>query len=192
MGSSRLMFMLQPDAPVRAALEQMLVSTGLGAQLGESLFAPGNWHQSLSERIYDPSPAQIQALLAVGAAVQAPGSSLCLDRIDSALDAKGRIQVALRGPAHNKTSLMPVLTALRAQLHAAGFGALATGITAHATLSYNAPRLLPRLRLAQPVWWAFDELRLVLGTGQPYHYQLLGRWPLLPDPDPPQTQQPLF
>ena len=186
------MFMLQPDAPVRAALEQMLVSTGLGAQLGESLFAPGNWHQSLSERIYDPSPAQIEALLAVGAAVQAPGSSLCLDRIDSALDAKGRIQVTLRGPAHNKTSLMPVLTALRAQLHAAGFGALATGITAHTTLSYNAPRLLPRLRLAQPVWWAYDELRLVLGTGQPYHYQVLGRWPLLPDPDPPQTQQPLF
>ena len=56
----------------------------------------------------------------------------------------------------------------------------------------NAPRLLPRLRLAQPVWWAYDELRLVLGTGQPYHYQVLGRWPLLPDPDPPQTQQPLF
>lgn len=190
--SSRLIFMLQPGAAVRAALERMLDDTGLGAQLGQALFAPANWHQSLSGRIHDPAPAQIEALLAVGAAVLAPGSSLCLDRIDSALDAEGRIQVALRGPAHNKTSLLPVLTALRGQLHAAGFGHLANGITAHTTLSYNAPRLLPRLRLAEPVWWCFDELRLVLGTGQPYHYQVLGCWPLLPDPDPPPTQNRLF
>ena len=192
MSSSRLMFMLQPDAGVRAALEQLLVDTGLDVQLGESLFAPANWHQSLSERIYDPTPAQVDGLLAVGAAVQATGSSLCLDRIDSALDDKGRIQVTLRGPGHNKASLLPVLTALRGQLHSAGFAAIATGVTAHLTLSYHAPRLLPRRRLPEPLWWSFNELRLVLGNGHPYRYDVLGRWPLQPDPAPPQIQSRLF
>lgn len=188
----RVMFMAMPSPAVQAAVLQAVDVYGVRQQLGRSLFAPSNWHQSFSERVFDASTAQIDALLAVGQGLIAPGGTLRFDRIDWSTNQTGRIHCTLRGPAANRQAMLPLLTILRGRLHAAGFADIATGVTAHLTLSYGAPTVQPRLTLPTPIDWTFDELLLVSGEGQPYHYRVLGRWPLLPDPDPPATQLGLF
>jgi len=35
-------------------------------------------------------------------------------------------------------------------------------------------------KIKEAVEWTLDELLLVEGGGSPYHYQIKGRWPLLP------------
>ena len=186
------MFMAMPSPALQATVLQSLESYGVRQQLGRSLFAPTNWHQSFSERVFDASAAQIEALCEVGQGVVAPGGTLRFDRIDWSANQAGRIHCTLRGPASNRQAMLPLLTALRARLQAAGFAEIATGVTAHLTLSYDAPSVQSRLSLPEPIDWTFDELLLVSGEGQPYHYRVLGRWPLLPDPDPPATQLGLF
>jgi len=52
--------------------------------------------------------------------------------------------------------------------------------------------LLPTVRLPEPLRWTIDELLLVVGHGRPYRYDVLGRWPLLPERDPPPVQIGLF
>lgn len=46
-----------PPPAVRMAIEQAAREYGILDALGRSLFAPGNWHQSLSERIFAPNDA---------------------------------------------------------------------------------------------------------------------------------------
>ncbi len=185
-----MFFAAMPPPAVRMAIEEAAHAHGLVDALGRSLFAPGNWHQSLSERIFAPNDAQIDQLRAVGAAVQAHACTVAYTRIDSAANLSGRIHVTLR--AGSNTAFKPLLGAVQQQLQLAGHGAIATGVTPHVTLSYDAPALLPTVRLPEPLRWSIDELLLVVGHGRPYRYDVLGRWPLLPERDPPPTQMGLF
>ena len=187
-----MFFAAMPPPAVRMAIEEAAHAHGLVDALGRSLFAPGNWHQSLSERIFAPNDAQIDQLRAVGAAVQAHACTVAYTRIDSAANLSGRIHVTLR--AGSNTAFKPLLGAVQQQLQLAGHGAIATGVTPHVTLSYDAPALLPTVRLPEPVRWSIDELLLVIGHGHgdAYRYDVLGRWPLLPERDPPPTQMGLF
>ena len=185
-----MFFAAMPPPPVRMAIEAAAREHGVLDALGRALFAPGNWHQSLSERIVDPGDAQIASLRAVGAALQAHACTVQYTRIDSTANPAGRIHVTLR--AGSNTTFKPLLGALQQQLRLAGHGAIATGVTPHVTLSYDAPALLPTVRLPEPLRWTIDELLLVVGHGRPYRYDVLGRWPLLPERDPPPVQIGLF
>ena len=185
-----MFFAAMPPPPVRMAIEAAASEHGVLDALGRSLFAPGNWHQSLSERIFDPTAAQVEQLRDVGAAVQASACSVSYTRIDSAANLSGRIHVTLR--AGSNTAFKPLLGTVQQALQQAGQGAIATGVTPHVTLSYAAPALLPTVRLPAPIRWTIDELLLVVGHGRPYRYDVLGRWPLLPERDPPPTQMGLF
>lgn len=192
MSAPRLFFAAMPPATVRLAIEAAARKHGVLDALGSRLFAAYNWHQSLSERIFDPTAAQVEQLRAVGAAVQAHAATVTYTRIDSAANLSGRIHVTLR--AGSTAAFKPLLGAVQQALQQAGQGAIATGVTPHVTLSYAAPALLPTVRLPEPLRWTMDELLLVLGhgRGRDYRYDVLGRWPLLPERDPPPTQMGLF
>jgi hypothetical protein len=81
---------------------------------------------------------------------------------------------------------------IRTTLADAGHAAIATGVSPHITLSYCARDTLEKIALDPPLAWTIDELLLVIGGGQPYAYEVIGRWPLLPETDPPATQMGLF
>ena len=187
-----MFFAAMPPPAVRMAIEAAAREYGVLDALGRSLFAPDNWHQSLSERIFTPGPAQVEQLRRVGASVQAHATSVTYTRIDSAANLSGRIHVTLR--AGSDTAFKPLLGAVQQALQQAGQGAIATGVTPHVTLSYDAPAVLPTVRLPAPVRWSIDELLLVVGHGRgdAYRYDVLGRWPLLPERDPPPIQMGLF
>ena len=185
-----MFFAAMPPPAVRMAIEEAAREYGLLDALGRALFAPGNWHQSLSERIFAPNDAQIEQLRVVGAAVRAHATTVAYTRIDSAANLSGRIHVTLR--AGSNAAFKPLLGAVQQALQQAGQGAIATGVTPHVTLSYDAPALLPTVRLPEPLRWTIDELLLVVGHGRPYRYDVLGRWPLLPERDPPPVQIGLF
>lgn len=185
-----MFFAAMPPVTVRMAIEATAREQGVLDALGRSVFAPGNWHQSLSERIFDPTDAQVYQLRDVGAAVQAHACSVSYTRIDSAPNLSGRIHVTLR--AGSNTFFKPLLGMVQQVLQQGGQGAIATGVTPHVALSYGAPALLPNVRLPEPLRWTINELLLVIGHGRPYCYDVLGRWPLLPERDPQPTQMGLF
>ncbi len=85
-----------------------------------------------------------------------------------------------------------LLAAVRRQLIDAGFDQIATGVSPHVTLSYKAPRAFDKIPLDPAISWTIDTLCLVIGGGDPYGYEVVGSWPLLPELDPPATQSSLF
>ena len=190
MNDPRVFFAAMPPEPVRMAIASLLQQHGIDKAVGSRLSPPGNWHQSLSERIFRPDQAQLAGLLAVGEAVRAHACTMLHTGIDSSANQKGNIHVTLRGGS--RKLLDPLNEAVRQPLRRAGFEAMAAGVTPHVTLSYNAPALVPAVKLEQPVRWTIDELLLLVGHGQPYRYDILGRWPLLAERDPPPTQMGLF
>ncbi|RZA20714.1 MAG: hypothetical protein EOP93_05310 [Lysobacteraceae bacterium] len=191
MSQTRLFFAAMPPPEVVAAIREVLRRHGLEQWLGPALFAPGNWHQSLSERKFDASRADIALLRAVGERVRAHACTLQYNRIESSLTPKGKIYVTLR--AKGKPRAFEALNlALQGELRAAHFEDMASGVTAHTTLSYNAPSLIEKIDIDPSIACTIDELLLVLGNGDPYRYDILDRWPLLPERDPIITQAGLF
>ena len=163
----------------------------LDLRLGRDLFAPENWHQSLSERIFDPSDADIESMMTVGDAIRAHACTLSFNRIDSQLTQAGKIQWTLR--ARGKPKAFEDLKAVvQAALKQAGHPDIAIGVTPHVTLSYGAPEMLEKIDVSPVIDWTLDEIMLVIRGGQPYRYEVIGRWPLLPEIDPPQQQFDMF
>ncbi|TQM16788.1 hypothetical protein FB548_0156 [Pseudoxanthomonas sp. 3HH-4] len=56
----------------------------------------------------------------------------------------------------------------------------------------QAPRAFDKIALDPAISWTIDTLCLVIGSGDPYDYEVVGSWPLLPELDPPATQSSLF
>lgn len=181
---------LPPVAWSKDALRRF-ISLGLMRELGTSLFAPENWHQSFSERIFDPTTRDRDALLRVGDRISAHACTLLFNRIEGPDPSAPKQHCTLH--AYGKPKAFQVLlAAVQRELIEAGFDQIATGVNPHLTLSYWAPRAFERIPLDPPIPWTIDSLCLVIGGGDPYHYEVLGRWPLLPDLDPPVTQSSLF
>jgi len=191
MSDTRLFFAAMPPPDTVAAVRALLDRHGLEQWLGPALFAPDNWHQSLSERVFNPTRADIALLRGVGDSVQAHACTLQYNRIDSSVTPKGRIHVTLR-PRGRPRAFADLNDAVRARLAACGYDATATGVTPHTTLSYYAPGQIDRIELDTPLHWTIDELLLVHGNGRPYRYDVIDRWPLLPERDPPIPQIGLF
>jgi 2'-5' RNA ligase len=191
MSKSRMFFAAMPPEPVRQSIAGALAGHGVDRALSAALFAPSNWHQSLPEPVFEPTQARINDLLAVGAAVQAHACTLQYNRITSRPDGDGRIQVTLHAHGEPKAFTEPVAEVQRG-LPAAGYGALQVDNKPHTTLSYDAPGLIDNVALEPMLRWTLDKLLLLVGYGKPYRYDILGRWPLLPERDPPPTQMGLF
>ncbi|AND67682.1 hypothetical protein ATSB10_02280 [Dyella thiooxydans] len=155
------------------------------------MFALANLHQSFSERIFSPTASDRAALLRVGAAVSASSCTLDFNRIEGSAGLPGHIhwRMSAYGVPRAFTAL---LKEVQQRLAEAGFGHIATGVTPHMTLSYSAPSPLNKIVLDPPLRWTIDELCLVMGGGHPYRYEIIGRWPLLPEIDPPAMQPALF
>ncbi|MEO8365901.1 MAG: hypothetical protein ABI538_06800 [Pseudoxanthomonas sp.] len=52
------------------------------------------------------------------------------------------------------------------------------GNTPHLTISYGAWSGMDNRPKIAPVEWVIDEVLLLEGGGDPYHYKIPGRWPL--------------
>jgi hypothetical protein len=167
------------------------MEAGLDKRLGDALVPLENLHQSLSAAIHAPSEMVRLALLQVGKAICARSFTLYFNRIDGRAIVPGKIHCTMRARGVPK-AFTALLKEVQGRLVEAGFGDIATGVTPHMTLSYRAPEPLDKIVLDPPIPWTIDELCLVIGGGHPYRYDIIGRWPLLPEIDPPATQPGLF
>ena len=187
----RLFFATMPRAAWSRDFGARLTDIGLVECLGDSLVPLANLHQSFSERIFLPTDEDCAALMQVGAAVSAASCTLHFNRIVGPASTSGPIHWAMRARGV-PPAFTALLQAIQSRLVQAGFGHIATGVTPHMTLSYGAPEPLDKIVLDPPIRWTIDELCLVIDGGHPYRYDIIGRWPLLPEIDPPATQAGLF
>ncbi|MET0892376.1 MAG: hypothetical protein ABWY01_02270 [Pseudoxanthomonas sp.] len=170
---------------------QRFVDIGLVRELGDTMVASQNFHQSFSERIFRPTAEQLDALSGVGARISAPGGTLQFNRIEGPNLHAGRLHCTLRAKGMPK-AFLALRQEVQRRLIQAGFEEIATGVTPHLTLSYEAPHSFDNIQLDPPIPWTIVELCLVIGGGNPYRYEVIGRWPLLPELDPPIVQPALF
>ena len=191
MSEQRALFVAMPPPDVVAAILTVLRQHGLEHLLGRTLFAPSNWHQSLSGRIWTPTASDIESLRSVGEQVAAHACTLQYNRIDSSANDKGDIHVTLRAHGLPK-AFQALLQALKAPLIEHGHGHLAINNSPHSTLSYTSPLLLDKIDIAPTINWTINELLLVIGGGDPYHYEIIDRWSLMPEIDPVVRQIGLF
>jgi len=174
----RYLFVAMPPAEVQQALLAFLMQHGLDARLGTAMFAVKNWHQSLSDRFWDPSEALIDTLRRAGAMVSAEVVPLLFNRL---IGTGGGAQIHWTLHARGKPGAFgDLLDAVDEALAAVG---LPRGPKhqPHITVSYCAPSPLPTLRLRPPVPWLIDELLLVRGgveNGE-YRYEVDSHWPLI-------------
>ena len=170
----RYLLMSMPPPAVLDAIRIVLDRYGVDKLLGQALFQPANWHQSLSDRHWpEDTPDLRERLLRAGARISAFAVPMSLNRIVAqgehwSLKARG-----------NPAGFRDLLTAVRAALAAEGIEDH-IGHTPHVTLSYTAPLSIAPPKIAEAIEWVLDEVVLVVGGGSPYHYEVLGRWPLQP------------
>jgi 2'-5' RNA ligase len=187
----RAFFAVMPGAAWARGIGTRLMEAGLDKRLGDALVPLENLHQSLSASIRSPSEMVRSALLGVGEAICARSFTMYFNRIEGRAIEPGNIQCTMRARGVPK-AFTALLKEVQACLVQAGFGHIATGVTPHMTLSYRAPEPLDKIVLDPLIAWTIDELCLVVGGGHPYRYDIIGRWPLLPEIDPPATQPGLF
>ncbi|MFC3532375.1 2'-5' RNA ligase family protein [Vogesella facilis] len=167
--------MARPQPEVLAAMVQEVSQHRLHTQLGAALFAPENWHQSLSGP-YRDEPGRYEQLLQAGSRIAANCCVLTLNRISSLPATARGIHWAFRARGQPQ-GFRELLRAVRTALSAAGVNE-EHAHSPHVTISYRAPMPLST-RVITPIDWSIDEVQLVLaGDSQPYHYRTLERWPL--------------
>jgi 2'-5' RNA ligase len=182
MSRSRLILMAMPSPAVRAVLLQAVRDLGLEEPLGPELFDPENWHQSFSDAFPD-SPDFRDALRRACGQLSAAPFTLSLNRIGG----EGHWAFNARGKPEGFTAL---LSAVRSALKAERITDVA-GHSPHVTVSYRAPYKLASTRI-EPIEWLIDEILLVRGGGDPYRYEVLGRWPLVGEGKRPGPQMSLL
>ncbi|WP_394418055.1 2'-5' RNA ligase family protein [Roseateles sp. BYS78W] len=159
---------------VQDAIEIVLKRYDVDKLLGRALFTRSNWHQSLSDRHWpEDVPDLRERLLRAGSRVQAFAVPMTLNRIVAqgehwAFKARGTPQ-----------GFAELLAAVQRALKAEGIDDR-VGHTPHVTISYTAPANLRPPKIRESIDWILDEILLVSGGGTPYHYEVVGRWPLIP------------
>lgn len=178
--SPRLIVMaLPPPQWIDRALEKFS-ELGLTNKLGNRLLRPELWHQSFSDRIDDPTRKQCDDLIAICGGISARAATLQFNRIEGPAVEAGKRYCTLRARGVPK-SFAALRQAIRERLDTPAFASIATGVTPHMTLSYSARTSFANIPIDPPLAWTIDELCLVIGGGEPYGYEVIGRWPLLPD-----------
>lgn len=173
-----------PEA-IREALLRVLADAGMDTTLGRALYAPRNWHQSLSD--LHPATAR-EAMRRACAGLQAHAFELRLDRLESSGITSGRIHFQFVPSTGKPEGLATLLTRVHERLQTQGITET-QGHRAHVTVSYNARQGIEPLRI-EPVSWLIDTIELVeaAGRGDDYRYDVVEAWPLLPPLPAPPTQ----
>jgi RNA 2',3'-cyclic 3'-phosphodiesterase len=166
---------LTPPA-VREHLLAELRRLQLMELLGGTLFPPLNWHQSLSDRFED-KPSLIEQLLGIGSKISARAVKLKIDRIESASGPEGT-HWAFK-PDKKPVDFDELLQSIQTAISSLAPRRKAKP-AAHVTISYWAPQHLRKMMPIEPVEWLIDGLQIARGHGDPYCYEILGSWQLLP------------
>lgn len=182
----RLLFIAKPQPKVLSAMEAAVSTCGLDVLLGAALFAPENWHQSLSASYQRDTDADIERFLRAGSRITATAVTLRLNRARSQGTRAGQIHWAILAQG-SPAGFRELVCAVQAALRAEGIDEYFVH-RPHLTISYRAPTRLPLQKIA-PIDWTIDAVLLVEGSGQPYRYTTLAQWPLAPVPV---MQLPLF
>lgn len=177
MNASRFLVLAKPPLAVREDCEQE--AQDLKALLQGAMFDPANWHQSLTEPIFDRSA--VEPLRRACSRVRAFACTLALNRIRGS-GPSGSIHWAFHAlgkPARFKN----LLAEMKAAQLAEGLEVL-HGHQPHLTISYSAPFELPTRRIRRPILWTIDEILLVEGRAVKgrFVYDVIDRWPLQPPP----------
>jgi 2'-5' RNA ligase len=184
--TERYLFLALVPAAVRSALEAFLERHALRRRLDSALFAPTNWHQSLSDRFWTPSSEVISALHSAGTRIAAQAVTLRFNRLSST--GQGPIHWAFRARGEPK-GFVALVDEVRDALVAVGLPG-GGHHKPHVTVSYDAPGVLPTVTLPHPVDWLIDEVALVRSAGQgaSYHYVVKRTWKLQAPPSKPQLE----
>ena len=174
-GQKHLLILAPMPARVRIALLASLADAGLLAPLGDALFDPINWHQSLSPELAD-TPDLRDRFVNACTRLDSEAVTITFDRVRSTIDNEGRIRWTVL-PSGSQTSFGALDVALHAALVAEDFVA-AYHRTPHVTISYHAATELAQTIRIRPVTWTIDAVELVSPGGSPYRYRTLGRWAL--------------
>ncbi|MBE2210073.1 MAG: hypothetical protein IAE66_00600 [Xanthomonadaceae bacterium] len=166
-----------------------LAAAGVASKLGRRMFAMANWHQTLSGRHFDADDTTIARLLQAGARINASAVTLRFNRVIWTQGEPERRNHCTLFTQGRPVEFDALLGAVQAALAEVGLGD-SEGHRPHITLSYDAGELHPTVQLI-PIEWSIDEVLLLKGHGNPYRYDVIGRWPLLP-PASPQHQVDLF
>ena len=149
--------MAQPSAAVLALLQQVTSFHRLDKRLGLAMFAPGNWHQTLSV-LYPNEQEYLDKLLRACGKSVAEQASVTFNRIAGPPRPAGeRMHWEFRGP--RSRSLTALLSAIQFSLESEGIAA-DKGDRPHITISYFAPTPLESTSFV-PVIWTIDEILLV-------------------------------
>ncbi|MBB5207198.1 hypothetical protein [Chiayiivirga flava] len=187
----RLLLLAFPPLSVRAALAERLIALGVTEKLGNRLLRFELLHQSFSGRLLNPSNEQCDALIHACAGISAHACTLRFNRVEGPNVEAGRTHCTLL-PRGKPKAFAETHASVSRHLRASGFEAMATGNTPHMTLSYNALTSFANIPIVPTIDWTIDELCLAIGGGNPYRYEVIGRWPLLPELAAPTVQPALF
>lgn len=174
-GAPRLLFVARPSAACVAALSALLDDSGVLGVLGDDVFSFDLLHQSLSDRYVD-RPWIRERLLLAGERVRAQAFTLTLDRLQCAANDHGSANVDVRMQG-GSAALAGLVETINAAIAGQGLPP-GKGHSAHVTVSYGFCGQMPRTRTIPDIDVAIDAFELVAGSGTPYRYTTLGRWPL--------------
>ncbi len=173
----KLSFMAMLPPEVRERLRHVALACGWMEQ-AEGMFDARHWHQSLSSPM-DLRSGLVERMLAAGRHIEAERVSLLFNRIAGPPSGADKTHWAFRtqGRPHAFDALV---TSVRTALLHQGLED-PSGHAPHITISYRAPHAIATQWIA-PIAWRIDEVSLVQGGGEPFHYETLARWPLRPTP----------
>ena len=185
--ANRLFFALWPDDATRAACAAVARDLKLRMQPGADLLQPEHYHITLPYLGDAVSEEQQQAALQVAQRVSLPPFTLTLDQAGSF---KNRDVPWYLCPQQTPPELGLLHDHLRDALRVDGVTVQRKHFVPHLTVVRNASVALPLTQI-RPVQWRVLEFVLIRSV-QPGEYQLLGRWPLNGQWQPPPEQHALF
>ena len=190
MTAPSLFFMAKPQSRVRQAMLQVLSRAGWDRQLGDSLFPPDNWHQSLSHPVRS-TPALRQGMLEAGPRIQATAFTMLLRHVRGKSGMDNAIHWEFTGQGAPRP-FAALVDAVRLSLRRLALDGM-PGHSRHVTVSYRAPGPLASTEIV-PIAWRIDEVLLVesAGSGADFHYRTLGSWPLRAAPPGQESQRDLW
>ncbi|WP_348673336.1 hypothetical protein [uncultured Abyssibacter sp.] len=162
--------MSKPPTNVRGRMEATLDEHGLTERLGDALFPPEHWHQSLSG-IHEDTPGMLETLMQVGNAINAESALMRFDHIG---DSGGRQWSFL--PRNEPGGFSELISEVRRSMSLWGLD-MAFRNRPQVPISYRAPEDLRPVEI-DSIDWKLDRYTLVRRRRHPFGYDTLKEWRL--------------